>query len=271
VGFLFGATVSTIAFDDPCILFAMRRESAAFRREFRPQQRFPGAPCSARFCGPAWLSVLVVETGVGRNATEKALAWLLSRPMFENVPYRPKVVLSAGFSGALDPQLAIGEIVLATEIVDHEGACVAATWPAQLPEGDWHPPLHRGRVLTVPEMVSTPVRKAELAQKHQALVVDMEAAIVARACVRNEIPFGCVRAVSDCAKTPLSPRLVGLLQGGQVSPPRLLLECARSPRLIGELWRLAGDTKRASQQLGKALGELLTLTLPWSAEVEPCE
>jgi hypothetical protein len=123
----------------------------------------------------------------------------------------------------------------------------------------------------MPELASAPARKAELAKMHQAHVVEMEAAIVARACARNEIPFGCVRAVSDCAETSLSPRLVGLLQGGRVSPPRLVVECVRSPRLIGELWRLAGATRHASQQLGKALGELLTLTLPWSAEVEPCE
>jgi nucleoside phosphorylase len=269
--FSLGVNLSTIAFDDPCLLFAMRRESAAFCREFRPQQRFPGAPCRARFCGPAWLSVLVVETGVGREATQKALDWLLSRPTLENVTYRPKVVLSAGFGGALDPQLAIGDIVLATEIVDAEGTCVPAPWPPKLPDGDWLPPLNRGRVLTIPDVASTPERKAELAQKHQAIVVDMEAAIVARACARNEIPFGCVRAVSDCAQTSLSPRLARLLQGGRVSLPRVLVECIRSLPLMGELWRLAGNTRRASHQLGMALGELLTLTLPWNAAVEVSE
>jgi adenosylhomocysteine nucleosidase len=214
---------------------------------------------------------LVVETGIGRESTEKALSWLLSRPVLENVPYHPRVVLSAGFAGALAPHLAIGDIVLATGIVDSEETCTSATWPATLPKGDWQPPLHRGLVLTVPEMACTPARKSELAQKHQAIVVDMESAIVARACARNEIPFGCVRAVSDCANTLLSPRLAGLLQGGRVSVPRVLLECVRSPRVIGEMWRLAGESRRASQQLGKALGELLTLTLPWSEESGPSE
>jgi nucleoside phosphorylase len=134
--FLLGANLSGIAFDDPCILFAMRRESAAFRREFRPHQRFPGSPCSATFCGPAWLSVLVVETGVGREATEKALDWLLNAPMLENVAYRPKLVLSAGFGGALDPTLSVGDIVLATEIIDPKGANLRATWPPELPQGE---------------------------------------------------------------------------------------------------------------------------------------
>jgi hypothetical protein len=41
---------------------------------------------------------------------------------------------------------------------------------------------------------------------------------------------------------------------------------ASSPRLGGELWRLAKQTQYASEQLGRALGELLTLTLPFSVE-----
>src|SRR4051795_7787981 len=95
--------MNDIAFNDACILFALRREAAPFLREFRPHQRFPGAPCWTRFCGPAWLSVLVLETGMGTARTAAALAWLLGRPLLENVAYRPRVVLSAGFAGALRP------------------------------------------------------------------------------------------------------------------------------------------------------------------------
>src|SRR5438045_1697588 len=105
-----------LAFDDPCVVFALRREAVPFLREFRPHQRFAGAPCRARFCGPAWLTVLVLETGVGPQAMATALEWLLSKPMLDNVPYRPKLVLSAGFSGALDEKSQVGDIVLATEV-----------------------------------------------------------------------------------------------------------------------------------------------------------
>ena len=41
-----------LLFDDPCVVFALRSEAKAFRRTFRPQQRFAGAPCWAKFCGP---------------------------------------------------------------------------------------------------------------------------------------------------------------------------------------------------------------------------
>jgi adenosylhomocysteine nucleosidase len=259
--------VTELTFDDPCILFALRRESGPFRRTFRPQQRFPGAPCPARFCGPAWLSVLAVETGMGRDRTEKALDWILGRPLLGNVDYRPKVILSAGFAGALSAKHRVGDVVLATEILDPEGNRWPTTWPGELPGGRWEPPLHRGALLTVSRVISDPAEKVWLGARHGALAADMESAAVARVCGRHSVPFGCVRVISDDIATPLSPRLASLLSAERVSVLRLLGLLARSPALVGQLWRLARDTRRAAQLLGRALGELLTLTLPWGKEL----
>lgn len=254
--------MNELTFDDPCILFALGRESRAFRREFRPQQAFPGAPCRAHFCGPSWLPVLAVETGVGAAQTETVLQWLLSGPEFGNVPYRPKLILAAGFAGAVQANLKVGDILLATEVIDLDGNSWPTTWPGELPAGDWKPPLHRGRLLTVPRLVGTPPEKEELGRTHSALGIDMESAVVARACSRSGMPFGCVRAISDDAQTSLSPRLVSLLSGGRVAPLRLLTALAAAPGMVFELGRLAKQTRHASEQLGLALGELLTLTLP---------
>jgi adenosylhomocysteine nucleosidase len=255
--------VTELAFEDPCVLFALGRESAPFRREFRPHQRFPGAPCRARFCGPAWLPVLVVETGVGTARAGRALDWLLGRPRLGNVAYRPKLVLSAGFAGALRKPLLVGDVLLATEVADTDGGLWPTTWPGELPGGRWEPPLRPGRLLTARQMVTDPGEKHALGERYGAAAVDMETAAVARACFRAGVPFGCVRAISDDVDTPLSPRLAALLSGGRVSPLRLLGQVARAPGLVGELWRLARQTRLAAGQLGRALGELLTLTLPW--------
>jgi adenosylhomocysteine nucleosidase len=258
--------VTELTFDDPCILFALRRESRAFRREFRPHQRFPGAPCAAWFCGPAWLTVLVLETGIGAEPTQAALEWLLAQPVLGNVPYRPKVILSAGFSGALHDNYQIGDILLATEVVDAEGRHWPVTWPAELPAGEWQPPLHRGRLLTAAQLVGSPDQKRALGRQHEAAAVDMEGAVVARLCSRHGIPFGCVRAISDDVHTALSTQVVALLSRGRVSLLRLSAALATSPGLTRELWRLAKQTRLAADQLAKALGELLTLTLPWPVD-----
>ncbi len=257
-----------LTFTDPCILFALKREAQPFlRKEFRPHQRFPGAPCWARFCGPAWLTVLVLQTGVGPARMEAALDWLFGQPLLGNVPYRPRVVLSVGFSGALREGYQVGDILLATDIVDLHGHRWPTTWPGELPPGEWRPALHLGRLLTVPRLVGQPQEKRSLGLQHDAVAVDMESAVVAQRCTKHGIPFGCVRAISDDLQTPLSSQLLSCLAGGRVSPLRLLAVLARSPRLLGELRRLARQTRLAAEQLASALGELLTLTLPWGRDL----
>lgn len=256
-GGLYIAPVNHLRIDDPCILFALRRESAPFRRAFRPQQAFPGSPCWAQFCGPASRSVLVVETGVGQAKVANALDWLLAKPKFDGVPYEPRLLVFAGFAGALTDELHIGDVVLADEVVDLHGQSWRTTWPGPV---SGTVPLRRGRSLTVDELTATPEDKRRLAGQHQALAVEMESAVFAARCTQAGIPFGCVRAISDEAATSLSPALVTMLSGGAASPWRVLLALARRPGMLPELLRLARDTKKAASQLGLVLGELLTFT-----------
>jgi nucleoside phosphorylase len=255
--------VNDITFSEPCVVFAMRREAMYFRRKFEVEQRIPDAPCWAGFCGPEWLQVVVLETGIGAAAMERALGWLLAKPLFGNVPLRPKVVLSAGFSGALRVGQRVGDLVLATEVMDLDGNSWPATWPGELPPGEWKPPMERGRILAVRELVTDPASKKALGERFGAAAVDMETATLARLCHQKNVPFGCLRVISDDLDTPLSPHLCDLFNGGRVSPWRLALGVARHPLMIGELWRLAGASRVAARQLGLALGELLTLTLNW--------
>jgi len=228
----------------PCVIFALAREASAFYQHFKPRRRFSAAPCRARLCGP----VLVLESGLGARATDRALNWL---------PYRPKVIISAGYCGALREHFRVGDILLANEVVDTSGGRWPVTWPAV---------SQNGRLLTAAALAADPVQKRQLGQDYNAAAVDMETARVARWCAEQDIPFASVRAVSDDLQTALSPQLVALLSGGRVSPLRLLASVARQPRLVGELWRLAQNTRLASARLALALGELLTSTLPWAAD-----
>ncbi len=250
--------VNPICLDHPCILFALRRESGPFRREFPPRQAFSGAPCWAQFCGP----VLIVETGVGQTNVAHAVDWLLAKPKFDGVPFEPKLLIFAGFAGALTEALHVGDIVLADEVVDTHGNCWRTTWPDKQFDGTGTPALSRGRLLTVDQMTVTPEDRRRLAEQHQACAVEMESAMFAARCTQAGVPFACVRAISDAAATTLSPALLTLLSGGTASPWRVLLALARRPGMLPELWRLARDTKLASRQLGLALCELLTSKLP---------
>ncbi len=242
--------------DAPCVLFALRRESLAFRRAFRPRRHWPQAPCWMSFCQSASLTVLAVETGVGSDRTRQALQWLLGQPRLGETRYRPRVVVSAGFAGALQEELVVGDVVLAAEVVDEQGQRWPATWPGQLPRSF---PVRRGCLLTAPRLVATREEKRTLRQRHGAWAVDMESALVAQLCSHEQVPFACLRSISDDAHTSLSPRLGSLLSGGRVSPWKLAANVLRAPSLLGELRRLARQTKQAGEQLALALETLLTV------------
>jgi adenosylhomocysteine nucleosidase len=156
----------------------------------------------------------------------------------------------------------VGDVVLATEVIDEAGNIRPTTWPGALPAGEWRPLIHRGRLLCSSRLIADPKEKLALGEKYHADAVDMETAAVAQSCSAHSIPFGCVRAISDRADTPLSPRLVSLFSRGRLSPLRVAGAVLRSPAMVPELWDLAKKTRLAGRQLGVALGELLTLTLP---------
>src|SRR5262249_32597756 len=146
-------------------------------------------------------TVMMLETGVGEAAMTTALSWCLSRPRCVAwACYRPPFVLSAGFSGALSPEQRVGDLVLATEVVDEQGH----RWPARHAFASTDQQLTLGRVLTVRDLVSDPSEKRRLGQQHDAIAVDMETAVVAQLCQEHGIPFACLRVISDDLHTSLS-------------------------------------------------------------------
>ncbi|QEL15257.1 Futalosine hydrolase [Limnoglobus roseus] len=181
------------------------------------------------------LPVRVLVAGMGLDAAKRAAEGVGDAAL----------VISAGFCGALNPALKVGDVLTCAL----NGDAVAA--PALRSES---PALPRnGRLLTVPHLVATPHEKRELRDRTAADVVDMEAAAVADVCASRGLSFLAVKAVSDTADTALSPRLVNLLAGGRVSPLKAAAAIIVQPSILWEFQRLARDTKRAAEQLAIAL------------------
>ena len=225
-------------------LFALRRESAPFARRLRLLRRFADAPCPARLYATRRDWVLVLETGVGAARAAAAARWVLDS-------LTPRLVVAAGFAGALDPALTVGDTVLASEVAEPGELRWRVALPLELSD------LPCGRLLTVSRLVATSEQKRALARQFGALAVDMESAAVAEVCQERRVPCAVARAISDAADAGLSPELVALLAGGRVAPRRVLAALVRRPRLAGELWRLARDTRRAARRLADALIRLL--------------
>ena len=121
------------------------------------------------------------------------------------------------FRARLQPEQRVGDLVLATEVVDERGN----RWPTLSSNSPDSEGIVLGRVLTVSELVSDSREKKRLGEQYQAVAVDMESAAAARLCQEHNVPFACLRVISDDQHTSLSPHLVRLLCGGSVSVPRL--------------------------------------------------
>jgi adenosylhomocysteine nucleosidase len=232
-------------YSHPCVIFALSREAQGFFRHFPLQRRIKDAPCWAGWCGNS-PSVLVLQTGVGIDRMRTAMEWLCRQEP------RPDFLIQAGFAGALHESMTVGRVLAATEVVDTGGR----TWPVPSVRTA-HVDVTPGRLITVARLVGDPAAKIALAQKHEALAVDMESAAFVDVCSQQNVAFACVRAISDDVHTALSPRLVRLLSGPSVSWWRFLLAILTGPRLIGECLRLARDTRLASDRLGQTLREVI--------------
>ncbi|HEX4592181.1 MAG TPA: hypothetical protein VH120_19765 [Gemmataceae bacterium] len=227
-------------------LFALRRESAPFTRRLRFAERLP-ASCPAALYETKRGPAIVLETGIGTKRATTAIRWLLDH-------FGPRLVIACGYAGALSPALKVGDVLIASEIVEpgDDDLHWRTTVPAEL--GD----LPVGRMVTVAELAGRPSAKRSLARQTGAVMVDMESAAIAELCQEKRVPCAVVRAISDTADTAMSPRLVALLSGGRVALWRVLAALVRSPGLAVELWRLARDTRIAAQRLAEALERLFT-------------
>src|SRR5438270_2258070 len=133
-------------------LFALRRESAPFVRRLRLLYHFPDAPCPAALYAD---SIIVLETGVGPARARAAARWLLDH-------HSPKLVVAAGFAGALAAGLRVGNVVVASEVVEESGA----RWPCVIP--DRLADQRVGRLLTARHLVADAAGKAALGQRFEA-------------------------------------------------------------------------------------------------------
>jgi nucleoside phosphorylase len=230
----------------PCIAFAVSRERQPFIRACQPAKQIRGMPCASWVCQSKTGFCLILQTGIGLEAAGKALNRLLEQS------FRPSYVVAAGFAAGLRLGLAVGDVILATEVINSTSSILPT---AVVPSGGQ--PWKKGRMLTMPHLVGDPRDKLRLASEFEADAIDMESAAIGQACARHEVPFYCIRAISDDCNTLLPLALAEVLPGGRVNPIALAKALARRPSLIRHLFRLAADTRLAARNLAVGLTGLL--------------
>lgn len=190
---------------------------------------------------------VVLRSGIGVPAMQQALELC-----FKEIA--PQCVLHIGYCGGADPSLVVGDIVIATRVVDAATDQTYATSENLVAKArdvckqrelrSW-----AGGVTTVGEFLQDPHEKAFVGTRYDAIAVDMESAALAKACVMRDTPALVIRAVFD----PLDmhvPDLSSVLdEAGNPEPLALAYRLITRPKELLHIPRLHYSACQARNSL----------------------
>ena len=161
-------------------------------------------------------------------------------------------LISFGICGALDPALAVGDLVVGDGVVGEDGPL--ATDPAWTNALRAALPGSRAALVTGGDVIAGSLAaKAALRQASGAAVVDMESHAVARSARDAGLPFAVIRAVSDTAGCAL-PRAAqaGFKADGEPDVGAVIRALAARPWELPALIRTAMEAEKAFRSLAVA-------------------
>jgi adenosylhomocysteine nucleosidase len=217
---------------------------AAERREFdgmlRKAERVVELDWPLRFARMAWVNgepIVLVANGPG----PKLAGWAAE---IARKHQELKGLVSTGFCGALNPALEPCDIFVATEVL-------GVTHALSVPRSHSCERLKIGKLLSIDRVVSTAAEKADLRQTG-ADAVEMEAAAVAAKAAEWNLPFFCVRVVTDTAAESFSLDFNRMRDAdGRFSRIKILTAALRRPgSVLPGLLKLNKRSQDASQALG---------------------
>jgi adenosylhomocysteine nucleosidase len=153
-----------------------------------------------------------INTGVTRGGLGKVQFGVQTQYLIHQAD-NPDAVLCVGAAGALSEELSLGDIVIATETVEHDiknklgrpliprfqSNEIIVTEFKKMAEKKRSFRLHFGAVASGDEDIMDDTRKEELRSMTDALAVAWEGAGGARACRVSDVPFVEVRGITDFA------------------------------------------------------------------------
>lgn len=178
-------------------------------------------------------------TGMGRKnaaaSIRRALATL-----------KPRLVVTAGFAGGLNPELALGTVVfdedfevgLGPELLKLEAV------PA--------------RFYCARRVAVTAAEKLELWKTTGADVVEMESSVIRTICREQKTPSATVRVISDAAGDDLPLDFNALMTSNdRINYPKLIWQLLSRPKNIPRVMKFQEQTVFAARKLGEVLGKSL--------------
>jgi adenosylhomocysteine nucleosidase len=177
---------------------------------------------------------IVVICGIGSKNSEQAARAAVAQ-------YRPATLISVGLAGALIRSLKAGSLVTPNVVVD---AADGAEYRCNL-TGDV---LGGGILVSAKEIAGTEA-KQKLVERFHGLVVDMEAAGVARVAQEAQIGFRCIKAISDEMEFVMPPMGRFVDAAGHFQSGKFALWAAMRPWQWGRVVALGRNSAKAIRVL----------------------
>jgi hypothetical protein len=245
------------------VCFALKEEAAPFHK-----------------IAAAHPGVFTLIVGIGRQNAEKSVRSFLNscrrrgdesqiKKKLETphlISYEPRLVLTCGFAGGLNPDLKLGDVVFDVEpfssrsrgdetqikknletphVVSYERLLAAGAKPAKIHCAD--------------RIATTVAEKKALRAETGADVVEMESAAIQAVCAERGIPCATVRVISDTANEDLPLDFNALAKPDKsLDFGKLAWAIAKSPGKIGALMALQKKTSFAANQLSAVLAKIIS-------------
>ena len=223
------------------IVAALSMEVAPFVGRCRPVQSYVGDRFQVSGVLLHDIRIAVVESGAGANLAARATNTLIDG-------HAPKWVVSVGFSGALQPHLKVGDLVVANAIVDRQGKGLSVPVQMQSAPQDR---LFVGKFINTEQIVRLAADKQQLGESTGALAVDMESLAVARVCAERNIRFMSVRVISDDLSKDLPQEVLSVFGStGYRRAGAVLSALWNRPSSWSDMWQLREQAVVAAARLG---------------------
>ena len=197
------------------IIGAMEEEVALLKQDMDVQETVEAASmsfCKGKLCGR---DVVVVRSGIGKVNAGVCAQILVDR-------FGVNVLINTGIAGSLDAAIDIGDMVISTDLVEHDVDATGFGYPVgQIPRMETfsfpadkalvekakaaneeaNPDIHTftGRIVSGDQFVSSSEVKEHLVHTFHGMCTEMEGAAIAHAAYLNQISCVIIRAISDKA------------------------------------------------------------------------
>ena len=225
------------------VTFALPAESSEFLRRLGNKSRADRNTIRTIRGNIDNREIEVLHTGVGEKVCRERVGKFLADQQFE-------FLISAGFAGALNDELRVGDLLLARNFL---------TLDLNHRLSFSRLPIRTADLLTLPALIDSSEERNEIARSTGAAAVDMETEFIARACAEHGIPLLSLRVITDTPTQPFPapPSVLFDIQQQRTHIGVLAKFLLAHPRRLPRLIQFARRITLARSILAKALVALI--------------